>query len=127
MSRDPEPVERVRAARANANSHITALQEHRAGVVDRLRAVHPAILIGASVAAGFLIAMVLRAPPARRAARAVKTFAPMAAILGYVQSQIWSNAAKAARSWWAARAHREEAAAQAAANDEAAAGAGHAA
>ena len=113
MARDPEPIARVRKARASADRHLAELQERRAGLVDRLRTVHPAILIGASVAAGFLLASLLRGRQGRRAVHAVRTFAPLAAIMGYVQSHIWKSAAQAARDWWVARASREEAAAAA--------------
>ena len=111
MPRDPEPVERVRKARASANRHVAALQSKRAGVVDRLRTVHPAILIGASVAAGLLLAQLLRARPTRRAARAVTSYAPLAALAGYLQSFFWSKVAQETRRWWLSHVRREDQAA----------------
>ena len=113
MPRDSEPIETVRKARASAERRIAELQVTRAGLVDRLRAVHPGILIGASVAAGFVLARLLSGRSGRRAVRAVRSFAPVAALAGYLQSFMWKNAAMAAQRWWAARAHREEAAAAA--------------
>jgi hypothetical protein len=111
MPRDPEPVARVRKARVAAKQSLAELQVKRAGIVERLRAVHPGILIGASVLAGFALARLLGGRRGHRAASAVRTFAPVAAIMGYLQSFMWRNAAQAAQRWWVARAHREEAAA----------------
>ena len=111
MPRDAAPVERVRKARASADRHLASLQGKRAGLVERLRTVHPAILIGASVAAGLLLARFLRAPPTRRAARAVTSYAPLAALAGYVQTFFWSKVASEARRWWLAHVHREDKAA----------------
>ena len=106
--RDVEPVERVRKARASANRHLAALQGKRAGIADRLRTVHPAILIGASVAAGLLIAQFFRARPTRRAARAVTSYGPLAALAGYMQTFVWRKVAREARRWWLAHVRREE-------------------
>jgi len=108
MPRDAAPVERVRKARASADRHLASLQGKRAGLVERLRTVHPAILIGASVAAGLLLAQFLRARPTRRAARAVTSYAPLAALAGYVQTFFWRKAAREARRWWLAHVHRED-------------------
>jgi hypothetical protein len=108
MPRDVAPVERVRKARASADRHLVALAGKRAGVVDRLRTVHPAILIGASVAAGLVIARLFQARPARRAARAVTSDAPLAALAGYMQTFVWRKVAREARRWWLGHVRREE-------------------
>ena len=111
MPRDAAPVERVRKARASADRHLAALQGKRAGIAERLRTVHPAILIGASVAAGLLLAQLLRARPTRRAARAVTSYAPVAALAGYLQTFVWRKIAAETQRWWLSRVRREDQAA----------------
>ena len=112
MPREPEPLQKVRKARASAEKSLAELQVKHGGLVGRLRAVHPGILIGASVVAGFVLAKVLTGRRARKAARAVVgSFAPIAALAGYLQSFMWKNAAMAAQRWWTARARHEEVAA----------------